>query len=102
MLLSKLLAVVKQQLFAYVDITESNELDPMLAVDEYDLCFAVQAVLLVVSVINEAGFVAVAGGVDDPVAVEVEEKGEKFAVVNDAAAFCFCGGDNLELLATYL
>jgi hypothetical protein len=52
-------------------------------------------------VINEAGFVAVAGGIDDPVAVEVEEEGEKFAVVNDAAAFCFRGGDNLEILATY-
>jgi hypothetical protein len=42
-------------------------------------------------VIDEAGFVAVARGVDDPVAVEVEEEGEEFAVVDDAATFGFGG-----------
>jgi len=32
MLLGELLAVVKEQLFTSVDITESNEFDPMFAV----------------------------------------------------------------------
>jgi hypothetical protein len=61
----------------------------VLAVDEHDLGLAVQAVFLVVCVVDEARFVAVARGVDDPVAVEVEEEGEEFAVVDDAAALGF-------------
>jgi hypothetical protein len=67
----------------------------MFAVDEHNLGFAVQTVFFVVCVIDEAGFVAVACGVDDPIAVEVEEKGEEFAVVDNAAALGFGGRDNL-------
>ena len=100
-LLGKLLAVVEEQFFADVDVSKSDEFDPMLAVDEHDLGFAVQPVFLVVGVVDEAGFVAVACGVDDPVAIEVEEEGEKFAVVDDAAALCFRGGDDLWTLAPY-
>ena len=100
-LLGKLLAVVEEQFFADVDVAKSDEFDPMLAVDEHDFGFTVQPVFLVVGVVDEARFVAVACGVDDPVAIEVEEEGEEFAVVDDAAALCFRGGDDLWTLAPY-
>ena len=45
--------------------------------------------------VDEAGFVAEAGSIDDPIVVEVEEEGEVFAVVYDAASFCFLGRYNL-------
>jgi hypothetical protein len=98
MLFRKFLAVIKQQFFTNVDIAESDELDTMFAVDEHNLGFAVQTVFFVVCVINEAGFVAVACGVDDPIAVEVEEKGEEFAVVDNAASLGFGGRDNLVIV----
>jgi len=87
--LSELFTVVEEEFFADVDVAQRDEFDAVFAVDEHDFGFAVQAVLLVVCVVDEACFVAVARGVDDPVAVQVEEEGEEFAVVDDAAALCF-------------
>lgn len=101
MLLGELLAVVEEQFLANIDIAESDEFDAVFAIDEHDLGFAVQAVFLAVGVIDEAGFVAVARRVDDPVPIEVEEEREEFAVVDDPAALCFGGGDDLEILAFY-
>ena len=49
--------------------------------------------------VDEARFVAETSGVNDPVAVEVEEEGEEFAIVYDATALCFSGGDNLAISA---
>ena len=89
MLLCEFLTVVEEEFFADVDVAQRDEFDAVFAVDEHDFGFAVQAVLLVVRVVDEAGFVAVARGVDDPVAVEVEEEGEEFAVVDDPAALGF-------------
>jgi hypothetical protein len=67
----------------------------MFAVHENDLCFAVETVFVVVSVVYEAGFVAESGGVDDPFAVEVEEERGVFSIVDDAATVCFCVGNYL-------
>jgi hypothetical protein len=71
----------------------------MFAVYEYDFGFAI---LLVVCVVDEARFVAETRGVNDPVAVEVEEEGQELAVIDDAAALCFRGGDDLCLLISSL
>ena len=45
--------------------------------------------------VDEARFIAETRGVNDPVTVEVEEKGEEFAVVDYAAALCLSRGDDL-------
>jgi hypothetical protein len=94
-LLRKFLAVVEKQFLTNINITQSNELDAMFAVDEHDFCFAVQTVFFIVRVVDEPGFVAVTCGVDDPVAVEVKEEGEELAVVNDTATLGFGRGDDL-------
>jgi len=61
----------------------------MLTINEDDFSFTVQAIFLVVSVVYETSFVAVASGVYNPVAIKIEEEGEIFAVVDDSATFGF-------------
>jgi hypothetical protein len=41
--------------------------------------------------VDEAGFIAEAGSVDGPVAVEVEQKRKIFSVIDYTAALCFVG-----------
>ena len=67
----------------------------MLAVDEENLCFAVQAIFFIIGVVNKTGFIAEARGVDGPIAVEVEEKREIFSVVDYTTALCFIGRNDL-------
>jgi hypothetical protein len=95
MLFRKLLPVVKQQFFAHIDIAESDEFDAVFAIDEHDLGFAVQTVFFIISMVNEAGFIAVVRSVDDPVAIEIKEEGEELAIVNDATTLGFGGRDDL-------
>lgn len=92
MSLREFLAIVKQQFITWFKIAQREEFNPVFAVDEHDFRFAVQAVALVVCVVDEAGVVAEAGGVDDPFVVEVEEEGEQFAVVDYAPALGFIAG----------
>jgi hypothetical protein len=45
--------------------------------------------------IDETGFVAVVGSVDDPFAIEVKEKREELAVVDDTTTLGLGGRDDL-------
>ncbi len=47
--------------------------------------------------VDEPSLIAEACGIDDPVAVEIEEEGEVFTVVYDAPAFGFLRGDELPI-----
>lgn len=67
----------------------------MLTIHEDNLGFAVESVRSIAAVVDKASFVAEASSVDYTVLVEVEEEGEKFAVVDYATAVGFFRGDIL-------
>jgi len=46
----------------------------MLTIYKNNFSFTVQAIFFIISVVYEAGFVAVASGVYDPVVIEIEQK----------------------------
>lgn len=95
MLLGELLAVIKEELFADVDVPESEEFDAVLAIDEDNLRFAVETVGSGAAVVDETGFVSKAGGINNAFCVEVEEEGEEFAVVDYTSSVGLLRGDVL-------
>lgn len=47
----------------------------MLAINEENLRFAVQAIFFIVGMVNETSFIAKASSINSPVTIKVEEKG---------------------------
>jgi len=73
-LICELLSVIEQQFLTFTYITEGQEFNSMFAIDEEDLCFAVQAVFVIISMVDKTGFIAKASSINSPVTIEVKKK----------------------------
>jgi len=67
----------------------------MFPIYEHDFGFAIETIFLVVGVIDEAGFVTQTSGINAPFAVEIEEEGHVFSVVDDSSTISFVERNNL-------
>jgi hypothetical protein len=74
MLLSEFATIIEEELFAGFDIPQCDKLDPMLAVDEGNLCSAVEAIPFADSMIDKSCFVSQFGSIDDRDTVQIEKK----------------------------
>jgi hypothetical protein len=67
----------------------------MFPIYEHNFGFTIEAIFLVVGVVDEASFVTKASGINAPFTVEVEKEGHILSVVNDSSTIGFVERNNL-------
>merc|ERR1719497_146233 len=90
-------AVVKEQLLSWLDVSLGKNTNPVISVHHQNFCTTVG----IYRVVGESDFVSLPGGVNHVFIVEVEEKAAHVLVVHLPSSVCLVLRDDLPAVLGY-